>query len=101
MNKRSLRPRSTDLPSPTFSTRRTLRRRVASIACFARVLRSQTVRKCHLDLDGSARISPKNVGIHQVRAFQLNADRTVATAQRSEFEDDAQCRINAAHLVEA
>jgi len=35
------RPRSTDLPSPTFSTQRTLRRRVASIPCLARVCRSQ------------------------------------------------------------
>ena len=52
-------------PSPTFSTRRTLRRRVGSIACFARVRRSQTVQKWHLDLDSSARISPKNVGIHR------------------------------------
>lgn len=26
---------------------------------------------------------------------------SVATAQRSEIEDDAQCRVNAAHLTEA
>jgi hypothetical protein len=31
---------------------------------------------CHLGLDSLARICPKNVGIHQVRACQLSPERT-------------------------
>jgi hypothetical protein len=41
-------------PLPTFSTQ-TLRRGVGSITCFAWVGRSQTLRKCHLELDSSDR----------------------------------------------
>ena len=38
--------------------------------------RHSTIRKCHLDPDSLALIYPKNVGIHQVQACQLNPEGT-------------------------
>ena len=47
-------------------------------------------------------VDPQLAGAPYCAAPQLlSFDAVAATAQRSEIEDDAECRINTAHLVEA